>query len=84
MASAATEILYGVHPLQEALRAGQRRFDALYIRRGRSERRLASIAAAAVDRDDGHAARRPCDPPNAVLGLETPERRHAKRVLRPG
>ncbi len=50
MAPAATEILYGVHPLQEALRAGQRRFDTLYIRRGRPERRLASIAAAAADR----------------------------------
>ncbi len=50
MAPAATEILYGVHPLEEALRAGRRRFETLYIRRGRSERRLAAIAAEAADR----------------------------------
>lgn len=50
MAPAATEFLYGVHPLEEALRAGRRRFETLYIRKGRSERRLAAIAAAAADR----------------------------------
>ncbi len=50
MASAATEILFGVHPLEEALRAGRRRFEGLYIRRGRAERRLAAIAADASRR----------------------------------
>ncbi|MDJ0886964.1 MAG: 23S rRNA (guanosine(2251)-2'-O)-methyltransferase RlmB [Desulfobacterales bacterium] len=50
MAPLAAEILYGMHPLEEALRAGRRRFDALYIRRGRSERRLALIAAEATKR----------------------------------
>ncbi len=49
MAPATTEILYGVNPLVEALRAGHRRFETLYIRRGRSERRLATIAAEAAD-----------------------------------
>lgn len=48
MASAATEILYGVHPLEEALRAGRRTFECLYVRQGQAERRLAAIAKDAV------------------------------------
>ncbi len=48
MARTTTEILYGVHPLEEALRAGRRTFESIYIRAGRAERRLATIAAAAV------------------------------------
>ncbi len=50
MASAATEILFGVHPLEEALRANRRTFETVFIRKGRSERRLAAIAADAVRR----------------------------------
>ena len=48
MTRTTTEILYGVHPLEEALRAGRRTFESIYIRAGRAERRLATIAAAAV------------------------------------
>ena len=48
MARTTTEILYGVHPLEEALRAGRRTFESIYIRAGRAERRLATIAAAAA------------------------------------
>lgn len=50
MANASTEILYGVHPLEEALRAGRRTFHCVYIRKGRAERRLAVIAEDATRR----------------------------------
>lgn len=48
MARTTTEILYGVHPLEEALRATRRTFTSIYIRAGRAERRLATIAAVAA------------------------------------
>ncbi len=48
MARTTTEILYGVHPLEEALRAARRTFKRIYLRQGRAERRLAAIAAAAA------------------------------------
>ena len=51
MGRADQEILYGIHPLEEALNAGRRRFDCLYIRQGRAERRLAAIADDAARRD---------------------------------
>jgi 23S rRNA (guanosine2251-2'-O)-methyltransferase len=47
MARATTEILYGVHPLDEALRAGRRTFTCLYLCKGKAERRLAAMAAKA-------------------------------------
>ncbi len=50
MVTAATEILFGVHPLEEALRAGRRTFEILYIRKGRAQRRLAAIADLAAGR----------------------------------
>ncbi len=50
MVTAATEILFGVHPLEEALRADRRTFEVLYIRKGRAQRRLAAIAALASGR----------------------------------
>jgi len=43
MASPKTEILYGVHPVCEALRAKRRRIDALWVRDGRQDARIASI-----------------------------------------
>ncbi|MFW5855067.1 MAG: 23S rRNA (guanosine(2251)-2'-O)-methyltransferase RlmB [Thermodesulfobacteriota bacterium] len=42
-----TEILYGVHPVFEALRAARRRFHEIFICRGRSFRRLEGITASA-------------------------------------
>ena len=45
------EILYGVHPLREALYAGRRKFNRLYIRQGRAGQRLAAIAEDAARRD---------------------------------
>ncbi len=50
MVRSTTEILYGVHALEEALRASRRTFKSIYIRAGRAERRLAAIAAAAARR----------------------------------
>ncbi|MBL0714343.1 MAG: 23S rRNA (guanosine(2251)-2'-O)-methyltransferase RlmB [Desulfosarcina sp.] len=50
MASVPTEILYGVHPLEEALRAGRRTFKTVYIRKGQAEQRLATVAEAAAGR----------------------------------
>ena len=48
MARTKTEILYGVHPLEEALRASRRTFKSIYIREGRAERRLTAISAIAA------------------------------------
>jgi 23S rRNA (guanosine2251-2'-O)-methyltransferase len=45
------EILYGVHPLEEALHAGRRTFDCLYVRQGQAERRLAALAENAARRN---------------------------------
>jgi 23S rRNA (guanosine2251-2'-O)-methyltransferase len=42
-----TEILYGVHPVLEALRAGRRRIHEVFIHPGRSFRRLEGITASA-------------------------------------
>lgn len=50
MARATKEILYGVHPLEEALDAGRRTFDCLYVRKGQAERRLTAIAEDAARR----------------------------------
>jgi 23S rRNA (guanosine2251-2'-O)-methyltransferase len=43
MTSPKTEILYGVHPVCEALRANRRRIHALWVREGRQDARIASI-----------------------------------------
>jgi 23S rRNA (guanosine2251-2'-O)-methyltransferase len=51
MGRADKEILYGVHPLEEALQAGRRTFDCLFIRQGQAERRLAAIARNAARYD---------------------------------
>ena len=48
MGPAVKEILYGVHPREEALHAGRRTFDCLYVRQGQAERRLAAIAEKAA------------------------------------
>ena len=48
MARTKTEILYGVHPLEEALRASRRSFKSIYIREGRAEQRLAALTAIAA------------------------------------
>jgi 23S rRNA (guanosine2251-2'-O)-methyltransferase len=64
MARASTEILYGVHPLEEALRADRRTFHRVYILKGPAEQRLTAIAAEArkrkiaVQRVDGERLRR--------------------------
>jgi 23S rRNA (guanosine2251-2'-O)-methyltransferase len=50
MASASTEILYGIHPLEEALRAGRRDFQTIYLRQGRTGPSLRTITAAAARR----------------------------------
>jgi 23S rRNA (guanosine2251-2'-O)-methyltransferase len=40
------EILYGLHPVEEALRAGKRRFDHVCVARERQDQRLERIMAA--------------------------------------
>jgi 23S rRNA (guanosine2251-2'-O)-methyltransferase len=45
-----TEILFGVHPVLEGLRAGRRKFEALYLARNRSGQRSETLAAAAESR----------------------------------
>jgi len=40
------EVLYGVHPVEEALRAGRRRFDHVLVARERQDDRLARVVAA--------------------------------------
>jgi 23S rRNA (guanosine2251-2'-O)-methyltransferase len=40
------EVLYGVHPVEEALKAGRRRFDQVVVARERDDRRLESLVAA--------------------------------------
>jgi 23S rRNA (guanosine2251-2'-O)-methyltransferase len=39
------EVLYGVHPVEEALRAGRRRFDHVLVARERHDERLARLVA---------------------------------------
>jgi 23S rRNA (guanosine2251-2'-O)-methyltransferase len=39
------EVLYGVHPVEEALRAGRRRFDQVLVARERHDDRLAHLVA---------------------------------------
>lgn len=45
-----TEILYGVHPVFEALRAGRRRFFEVYMAQGRPSKRLQGVADLAESR----------------------------------
>lgn len=40
------DVLYGVHPVEEALRAGRRRFDHVLVARERHDERLARLVAA--------------------------------------
>ncbi|HZB87139.1 MAG TPA: 23S rRNA (guanosine(2251)-2'-O)-methyltransferase RlmB [Terracidiphilus sp.] len=40
------EVLYGVHPVEEALKAGRRRFDHVLVAREREDLRLAHLVAA--------------------------------------
>lgn len=44
---ASTEILYGVHPVAEALEAGRRRLVRLWVRRGRRGRPIAALRSRA-------------------------------------
>lgn len=37
------EVLYGLHPVEEALKAGKRRFDHVLVARGRRDERLAQL-----------------------------------------
>jgi 23S rRNA (guanosine2251-2'-O)-methyltransferase len=39
------EVLYGLHPVEEALKAGKRRFDHVLVARERQDPRLASLVA---------------------------------------
>ncbi|MGA7858460.1 MAG: 23S rRNA (guanosine(2251)-2'-O)-methyltransferase RlmB [Terracidiphilus sp.] len=39
------EVLYGVHPVEEALKAGRRRFDQVLVSRERHDERLAGLVA---------------------------------------
>jgi len=39
------EVLYGLHPVEEALKAGKRRFDHVLVARERQDQRLASLVA---------------------------------------
>src|ERR1700739_3603801 len=39
------EILYGVHPVEEALRAGRRRFDHVMVARERHDARLEKLVS---------------------------------------
>ena len=40
------EVLYGLHPVEEALRAGRRRFDQVLVARERQDERLEKLVAA--------------------------------------
>jgi 23S rRNA (guanosine2251-2'-O)-methyltransferase len=40
------EVLYGVHPVEEALKAGRRRFDQVVVAREREDQRLDNLVAA--------------------------------------
>src|SRR5579863_4391552 len=40
------EVLYGLHPVEEALKAGRRRFDQVLVARERHDDRLAHLVAA--------------------------------------
>ena len=40
------EVLYGVHPVEEALKAGKRRFDHVLVAREREDLRLERLVAA--------------------------------------
>ncbi len=40
------EVLYGVHPIEEALKAGRRRFDHVLVAREREDQRLEHLVAA--------------------------------------
>jgi 23S rRNA (guanosine2251-2'-O)-methyltransferase len=50
MARTATEIIYGIHPLEEALRAGRRTFETIFVREGRTGKPLRAITAAGLRR----------------------------------
>src|ERR1700677_969800 len=39
------EVLYGLHPVEEALKAGRRRFDHVLVARERDDDRLARLVA---------------------------------------
>ncbi len=43
------EVLYGLHPVEEALRAGKRRFDQVLVARERHDDRLEKLVAACRD-----------------------------------
>ncbi|MGB6974631.1 MAG: 23S rRNA (guanosine(2251)-2'-O)-methyltransferase RlmB [Terracidiphilus sp.] len=43
--TSAMDVLYGVHPVEEALRAGRRRFDQVLVARERHDDRLARLVA---------------------------------------
>jgi 23S rRNA (guanosine2251-2'-O)-methyltransferase len=43
------EVLYGVHPVEEALKAGRRRFDQVLVAREREDQRLERLVAALRD-----------------------------------
>lgn len=45
-----TEILYGIHPVTEALRANRRQFDRLYVCEDRKSNRLHKIRTKALER----------------------------------
>jgi len=44
------ETLYGLHPVEEALRSGSRRFDHVVVARERQDRRLEKIVEACRER----------------------------------
>ncbi len=44
------EILYGLHPVEEALRSGSRRFDHVVVARERQDQRLKKILEACRER----------------------------------
>lgn len=43
-----SELLYGIHSVLEALKAGRRKFEKIYIAKGRSQNRLTSITELAA------------------------------------
>jgi 23S rRNA (guanosine2251-2'-O)-methyltransferase len=46
-----TEILYGIHPVQEALKAGRRKFYEIYLARDNPAGRLDNILKITEDRN---------------------------------
>jgi 23S rRNA (guanosine2251-2'-O)-methyltransferase len=74
------EVLYGLHPVEEALKAGKRRFDHVLVARERHDDRLESLIA--LCRDAGIRVRQ--EPREQLtLAAKTPAHQGVVAVVRP-